>query len=94
MVVRTMSDNKPKRRYSLLPWRAIGIIVDVLTHGAEKHSDFGWVDVPSDDHFNAAMRHLTAWRTGHLVDPDSGYPHLAHAACRVIFLLFTHQGRG
>ena len=35
----------------------------------------------------ATIRHLTAWRSGERLDPESGLPHLAHAACSVLFML-------
>jgi hypothetical protein len=35
----------------------------------------------------AALRHLIRWWRGEKIDPDSGLPHLAHAACSIFFLL-------
>ena len=83
---------RPKRRFDLLPWREVGVVVDALTHGAASHGDYGWRGVSRDDHFAAALRHLTAWRCGTALDEDSGLPHLAHAACRVLFLLAVTRG--
>lgn len=37
--------------------------------------------------FSAGQRHLIAWWEGETIDPESGLPHLAHAACCVLFLL-------
>lgn len=80
-----------KARWDLLPWGPISTVVDVLTFGAAKHPDVGatpyWATLTPDDHWAALQRHLAAWRTGEVTDPESGRPHLAHAASRILFLL-------
>lgn len=49
-----------------------------------------WKTLPnaSRRYYDAAIRHLTAWWDGERNDPESQLPHLAHAACCVIFLLW------
>jgi hypothetical protein len=42
----------------------------------------GWKRV-----FGAAMRHLWAFWKGEEIDPESGLPHLAHAAWNIFTLL-------
>jgi hypothetical protein len=37
--------------------------------------------------FGACMRHLWAWWRKENLDPETGLPHLAHAACCILFLL-------
>jgi len=78
-----------KMPWHLLPWAATERVVEVLAHGAGKYGPDNWRKVKPIDarYFSAAMRHLMAWRTGESLDPDSGLPHLAHAACCVLFLL-------
>jgi len=79
-------DGKPS--LELLPPVAIEMVGRVLRHGAEKYAADNWRRV--DDrrrYLGAALRHLFAWAKGEDVDPDSGLPHLAHAACSVLFLL-------
>jgi hypothetical protein len=77
------------RRYDLVPWGAIGQMVDVLGHGAAKYSADGWRAVPDARrrYFAALMRHVIAWYCGERTDPDSGMHHLAHALCDVAFLI-------
>lgn len=41
----------------------------------------------------AAMRHLRAFQEGEDLDPESGLPHVDHAACMVHFLS-AHYQRG
>lgn len=83
-----------KDRWDLLPWKAVREVVSVLTYGAAKYKPFNWLMVndANDRYFAAALRHLTAWRGGETIDPESGQRHLAHAACCVIFLLGFEVG--
>lgn len=80
-----------KLRLSLLPWRAVGQIVQVLEFGAAKYEPDNWQRVPNarQRYFDAAMRHLLAWWNGERLDAESGLPHLAHAGCCVLFLLWA-----
>lgn len=78
-----------KRRWSLVPFGALGAVIDVLEYGARKYAPDNWRKVPDarDRYFNAAMRHLSAWWVGSRADSESGFSHLAHACCCVLFLL-------
>lgn len=75
-----------KRRFSLLPVKALGLVLDVLTDGASKHGDAGWIDSTDTDYLDAMMRHLEAWRDGEHMS-SHGFPHLAHVAARALLLL-------
>lgn len=78
-----------KPRFSLLPFDAVSRVVDVLEYGAAKYSVNGWTKVEhaDDRYFDAALRHLVAWRGGERLDEESGLPHLAHATACLLFLL-------
>lgn len=77
-----------KLRWDLLPADAVEDIVRVLSFGAEKYGDYNWAKgMAWSRMFAACMRHLWQWWRGHRFDPESGLPHLAHAACCVLFLL-------
>lgn len=78
-----------KDRWDLLPLAPVRAVVRVLTYGAKKYAPGAWKLVPEgrDRYFSAALRHLTAWRDGEQLDVESGLPHLAHAACCVLFLM-------
>ena len=60
--------------------RALGAVVDVGTHGAQKYTRHGWLYVPDgrNRYADAAMRHWLARHAGEEVDPQSGLLHLAH----------------
>jgi hypothetical protein len=79
-----------KVRWAFPVWGALQAVFRVLTDGAAVHPDppgsMEALQVPADDHWDAAMRHLVAWRRGELVD-ESGHLALAHAAARVLLLL-------
>ena len=78
-----------KLDYTLLPWDALTEIVKVLQHGAEKYARDNWLHVPNalERYEAAGMRHRIARLQGEEVDPESGYSHLAHEACCLLFQL-------
>lgn len=78
-----------KRDWTLVPWSAIALVVDVLMFGAIKYERDGWKKLDNADrrYLAAAFRHLTAYAEGEKNDIESGLPHLAHATCCLIFLL-------
>lgn len=79
-----------KPRWSLVPFDAMGSVVEVLTYGADKYGEGNWKGLSDFEnrYFNAAMRHLIAWKNGEKNDSESGKPHLAHAACCILFMLW------
>lgn len=83
-------DTEGKDPWDLLPWEPIQQIVKVLGFGLRKYSRGNWkfVPEPRDKYFSALMRHLVSWRDGEQINPESGLPHLAHAGCCLVFLLW------
>ena len=82
-----------KNRLDLIDPSFILRIGRVLTFGANKYEDNSWKQVPDavNRYYAAAMRHLMAYRDGEVLDQESGLPHLAHAACNIMFLMhFTY----
>lgn len=86
-------DDALKTRYDLLPWRGLDAVAQVLTKGAEKYAPDNWRKVEGWRwrYFRAAVGHLMKWWGGEKLDPEWGLPHLAHAACCVLFLLELDQ---
>lgn len=78
-----------KPRYDLMPVHAEAAVVDVLTFGANKYAPDNWrhVESASERYTAAALRHIAAYRMGEHEDKESGLPHLAHAACCLMFML-------
>jgi hypothetical protein len=88
-----------KPRPSLIPPNALAQVLDVLEHGAKKYSADNWRKCEDwTRYYDAAMRHLMAWRVGERHDPDTGLDHLAHACCSLMFLLeageYPFEGEG
>ncbi len=77
-----------KVRYDLIPADSLHKLAEVYTFGASKYDDenwrkgFSWKRV-----FAAVMRHSWAWFRGEDLDPESGLPHLAHAAWGLFTLM-------
>lgn len=78
-----------KRRYDLLPPHAMGALADVLTYGAKKYGPWNWklIENPITRYHAAALRHVMSWAMGERLDPESGLPHLAHAAASLMFIV-------
>ena len=78
-----------KLRYSLVPPIAMRALAEVLTFGALKYAPNNWqlVDNGKERYLDALYRHLEAYRSGELVDPESNLPHLSHAITNIAFLL-------
>ena len=89
-------DDGAKPRYSLLPWEAVAVVVAVLEFGARKYSEGNWrhVEGGSRRYRDAALRHVIADQRGEALDPDSGLPHLAHAACSLLFAIALDRKEG
>ncbi len=79
-----------KPQWHLLPYDALSYVVKVMTFGADKYGPGNWrqLEAPEDRYFSALMRHLAAWQLGERFDPETGLPHLAHAATNALFLLW------
>lgn len=77
-----------KLQYGLVPPNALKATVEILTFGAEKYEPDNWKWVPDSKrrYFDAAMRHLWAWKSGEQNDQETGKNHIAHALCCLMFL--------
>ena len=80
--------NKPD--WTLLPMYSVIQIIRVLEFGAKKYEREAWKSVPDARrrYLAAAFRHLSAVVDGEWLDPESHRPHLAHAGCCILFLLW------
>lgn len=86
-----------KLPWDLLPWDAVQEVVKILLFGMKKYDARNWEKGFKYSRLYAALqRHLVAWfQFGEDTDPESGYSHLAHAGCCVLFLLaFIVRGTG
>ncbi|KKM61868.1 hypothetical protein LCGC14_1527370 [marine sediment metagenome] len=88
-----MKFDEDKLRWDLLPYDAVEKIVEIITHGAKKYAPENWKKVNIDRFFAAAMRHFTAWKKGEEFDKDSGFTHLAHVGCNILFMMWIEENK-
>ena len=83
-------------RFDLIPPVPLRYIATVYGFGSKKYDDNNWFKgYPWSWSVGALERHLNAWKAGEDVDPESGLPHLAHAAWHCITLMeFARSQRG
>lgn len=83
----------PKTPIELIPPRMIEAVAEVLQHGAKKYNRNNWMAGMSwSTVYGGVQRHLNAFYAGEEIDPESGLPHLSHAACGIMFLLWYSTG--
>jgi phage gp36-like protein len=83
-------DDSLKLDWTLLPVQPVKAVLEVLAFGAKKYGRNNWqrIEQSQQRYLAAAMRHLTAVIDGEWLDDESGKPHLAHAGCCILFLLW------
>jgi hypothetical protein len=88
-----MKHDDNKLQWSLLPWRELQEVVEVLMHGAEKYGPNNWqeLDNAKQRYTDALMRHMADYMKGYSYDLDSGKHHMAHIACNALFLLWLER---
>jgi len=93
-----------KPDWSLLPYGPLEEVVRVLEYGRDKYTQTledgtivsgadNWKLVDNSNHryWNAAMRHMIAFKEGEKIDDESGRMHLAHAICCMLFEIWNEQ---
>ena len=85
-----------KTDWSLLPWHEVEQVVRVLMFGAARYGRDDWkhfIHKPKNEerYFNAAIRHLVAWKNGQTNDQETNMHHLAHALCCIMFILWKEN---
>lgn len=81
-------ETKGKLLWTLLPFKQLEYVVQVMMFGAKKYSKDNWKHCNPEDYKEACMRHLTAFFNGEWLDQESNLPHLAHLICNALFLLW------
>jgi hypothetical protein len=80
--------DKGKNRYDLIDGYALDELAKVYTYGTVKYDDNNWrKGMKWSRIFGALMRHSWAFWKGEEIDPESGHPHMAHAAWQCLALL-------
>ena len=83
-----------KPQWSLLPFKALTEVVEVLTYGAKKYAPDNWKKVPDARrrYIDAGFRHFAAYASGETHDPETGKHHLAHAICCLLYIVAFDLG--
>lgn len=77
-----------KPRLSLIPQEAIVEVARVFGYGANKYEAYNFSKgARKTTYTDAAMRHINRYLLNEDIDPESGFNHLAHAACCILMLL-------
>lgn len=72
---------------ALLPPEALNEVAKIFTYGCKKYGAHNWrAGLAHSRLISAAMRHLCAYNSGEDIDPESGLPHIAHAAANLLML--------
>ncbi len=68
---------------------ALSAVADVLGQGAVKYEEDNWLlgGKPDGEYLASAMRHILAFRSGEVYDPDIGTMHIANAAWNLLALI-------
>jgi hypothetical protein len=79
-----------KLEWDLLPLSMLTSTLKVLMFGKEKYSKDNWKKVKNAKirYVNAALRHISSYQEGETTDKESNLPHLAHACCCLLFILW------
>jgi len=81
-------DDQGKAPYHLLAPEYLDAAAQVLAFGAAKYAPRNWEKgMDWSRPFSALMRHMWAWWRGEAKDPETGFSHLWHAACCIMFLV-------
>lgn len=82
-----------KLRFDLIEPKFLEGLAAVLTHGAVKYRPNNWKDCPGPyvRYYAALQRHLNAYAQGKTYDAESGFHHLYHAACCLMFLVYFDE---
>jgi hypothetical protein len=82
-------------RFDLIPVEALRVLAEIYGKGALKYEEHNWRrGYRWSLSYAAAQRHMNAFWNGEEIDPESGQPHLLHAAWHMFALyIFTIEKR-
>lgn len=81
--------NDGKIRWSLVSWKALVPMVQVLGFGAKKYAAFNWTKGLSyNQTCESMLRHIHAFMEGEDDDPESKLQHVGHILCNGMFLSY------
>ena len=95
-VEKAIKKDQDKAPIHLVPSQCIIGVAKVMGYGKDKYDEYNYRKGEGLDYmrlYDAAQRHMLAWSLGEDIDPESGLPHLDHAAASIM-MLSDLQSRG
>ena len=81
--------NKGKLKWSLVHFKSLEPLVEVLMFGASKYAPNNWKKkMSTDEILESAMRHLAALIDGEDNDKESKLSHTGHVMCNMMFYVY------
>lgn len=81
--------NSGKTRWSLVSWKALEPMVEVLEFGAKKYAPFNWMKgLKYTEICESLLRHTHAFLEGEDNDKESKLSHVGHILCNGLFLSY------
>ena len=81
------NDGKPEMSYVLQGPKGLEGLARVLEFGSRKYDRGNWLKgFPDTSLIDSMMRHLAAYISGEVLDPESGLPHIDHIHANAKFL--------
>ena len=81
--------NTGKRRWTLVDFKSLESMVEVLEYGENKYDKWNWCKgMPVSAVSESLLRHMFAFLDGEDKDPESGIDHLGHIMSNAMFLSY------
>lgn len=81
--------NTGKLKWSLVSWKALEPMVEVLMFGAQKYDSWNWSKgLKYTEICESMQRHINAFIQGEDDDPESKLAHVGHILCNGMFLSY------
>jgi len=84
--------NEGKRKWSLVHFKSLEPMIEVLEFGAKKYSPDNWKKgFPKKEVLESMQRHLAKLFDGEEIDQESGLHHIGHIMCNAMFYSYMND---
>jgi hypothetical protein len=84
--------NSGKRKWSLLHFKSLEPMIEVLEFGAKKYEPKNWQrGLDKSEVLESLQRHLASLFDGEDLDKESGIHHIGHIMCNAMFYSYFMQ---